>query len=175
MSHMARNMIQGCRTPENSKIITWFCSISGLEHRRNLRRRRHSKTTAFSELWKQDECSSARLFTIIIANNNNSTGGKKLTGSQKCERKKNVRDWLNHACRNISWTNYDSACIHKHIPIIQLSCIFMHLTAARASFPDWRGWCGARIPAKGCIIAAGETERVTFQSKESRPKQLGSS
>lgn len=59
-----------------------------------------------------------------------------MTGSQKCEiKKKNVREWLNQACRNISWTNYDSACLHKDIPFIQLPYIFMHL-AARASFPD---------------------------------------
>lgn len=33
---------------------------------------------------------------------------------------------------------------------------------------------GAHMPAEGCIIAVGETECVTFESKDSRAKQLGS-
>lgn len=50
----------------------------------------------------------------------------------------------------------------------------MHLTAAMASSPDRQEWHGAHMPAEGLIIAAGETACVTFQSEDSRVKQLRS-
>lgn len=73
---------------------------------------------------------------------------------------RNVKEWpsLNQPRRSISWNNYDSACIRKYIP-------FLHLTAARGSFPDWRGRREAHMPAEGCIMAVERWRVWPFSQK----------